>query len=85
MLYLGEQTDRHIIELVALESKRLTEKYNKDFLDCDDLMKITNLGKDNVRAMMHSKGFPLLKVGKRCVVNVSSFADWQIRNTFREV
>lgn len=85
MLYLGEQTDRYMLQLVALESKRLTEKYNKDFLDCDDLMKITNLGKDNVRAMMHSKGFPLLKVGKRCVVNVSSFAYWQIRNTFREV
>ena len=85
MLYLGEQTDRHIIDLVTLETKRLTERYDKDFLDCDDLVKITNLGKDNVRAMMHSKGFPLLKVGKRCVVNVSSFADWQIRNTFKEM
>ena len=32
-------------ELISLEAKRLADRYNKDYLDCEDLMKITGLGK----------------------------------------
>lgn len=33
----------------ALEAKRLAEKYNKDFLSCEDLTAIMGLGTNNVR------------------------------------
>ena len=45
-------------ELISLEAKRLADKYDKDYLDCEDLMKITGLGKGNVRALMNRFDFP---------------------------
>jgi hypothetical protein len=66
-------------DLIEIETKRLSEKYDKDFLDCDDLIKITNLGRDNVRNLMRSKNFPLIKIGKRNVVSVASFVEWTTR------
>ena len=60
----------NVDNLIKAEVDRLTTKYNKDFLDCEDLIKITGLGRDNVRNLMRSKNFPTTKVGKRQVVSV---------------
>ena len=56
-------------ELIEIEVDRLSRKYKKDFLDCEDILKITSLGRDNVRTLMRSEKFPTIKVGKRQVVN----------------
>ena len=66
----------NIDNLIKSEVDRLTTKYNKDFLDCEDLIKITSLGRDNVRNLMRSKNFPTTKVGKRQVVSVLNFVTW---------
>ena len=66
--------------LIKAEVDRLTTKYNKDFLDCEDLIKITGLGRDNVRNLMRSKNFPTTKVGKRQVVSVLNFVTWMTLN-----
>jgi len=50
--------------LIQCEVTRISQKYNKDFLDCEDIMKITGLGRDNVRQLLRSKSFPTTKVGK---------------------
>jgi len=71
--------------LISAEAQRLSDKYNKDYLDCADIIKITGLGRDNVSTMMKRKDFPLLKVGKRNIVNIASFVEWQIRQTYKEV
>ena len=63
-------------ELIQAEVDRISTKYNKDFLDCEDLVKITGLGRDNVRSLMRSKNFPTTKVGKRQVVSVLNFVTW---------
>lgn len=63
-------------ELIQAEVDRISTKYNKDFLDCEDLVKITGLGRDNVRNLMRSKTFPTTKVGKRQVVSVLNFVTW---------
>lgn len=63
-------------ELIQNEVNRISLKYNKDFLDCEDLIKITGLGRDNVRNLMRSKTFPTTKVGKRQVVSVLNFVIW---------
>jgi predicted DNA-binding transcriptional regulator AlpA len=65
-------------ELIALETKRIAEKFNKEYLDCKDLIQATGLGRDNVRQMMNSKDFPLLTIGKRQVVSILNFVVWQI-------
>lgn len=65
-------------ELIAEETKRLCEKYDKSFFDCEDLVKVTGLGRDNVRALMQSKAFPVLRVGNRIVVSILSFVTWQM-------
>ena len=63
-------------ELIQSEVNRISLKYGKDFLDCEDLIKITGLGRDNVRNLMRSKTFPTTKVGKRQVVSVLNFVTW---------
>ena len=66
--------------LIQSETQRISIKYNKDFLDCDDLIKITGLGRDNVRNLLRSKSFPTTKVGKRQVVSVLNFVTWLMLN-----
>lgn len=63
-------------ELIQNEVNRISLKYSKDFLDCEDLVKITGLGRDNVRNLMRRKNFPTTKVGKRQVVSVLNFVTW---------
>ena len=76
----------NINELIQNEVNRISLKYNKDFLDCEDLIKITGLGRDNVRNLMRSKNFPTTKVGKRQVVSVLNFVRWiTINNAQSEV
>ena len=73
-------------ELIQNEVNRISLKYGKDFLDCEDLIKITGLGRDNVRTLMRSKNFPTTKVGKRQVVSVLNFVTWlTINNNKSEV
>ena len=67
----------NIENLIQNEVERISTKYNKDFLDCEDLIKITGLGRDNVRNLLRSKNFPTTKVGKRQVVSVLNFVTWQ--------
>ena len=67
--------------LIQNEVERISTKYNKDFLDCEDLIKITGLGRDNVRNLLRSENFPTTKVGKRQVVSVLNFVTWQIMNS----
>ena len=72
--------------LIEKEVERISTKYEKDFLDCEDLIKITGLGRDNVRNLLRSKSFPTTKVGKRQVVSVLNFVTWQVmKNPLREV
>lgn len=39
-------------------------------------MKITGLGKGNVRALMNRFDFPTTTIGRRKVISVLSFARW---------
>lgn len=66
--------------LIQNEVERISTKYNKDFLDCEDLIKITGLGRDSVRNLLRSKNFPTTKVGKRQVVSVLNFVTWLTLN-----
>ena len=64
--------------LIADEVSRLTSKYGKSFLGCENLIELTGLGRDNVRALMRSKAFPVTKVGNRQVVSILAFVAWQV-------
>ena len=74
------QNTINLNELIQSEVNRISLKYGKDFLDCEDLIKITGLGRDNVRNLMRSKTFPTTKVGKRHVVSVLNFVTWLTLN-----
>ena len=63
----------------AFEARRLAEKYGKDFLTCEDIVKITGLGKNNVRELMRSDAFPYIHVGNRKAVSVIAFALWSLK------
>lgn len=71
----------NIEQLVADEVKRLSLQFGKSFLDCEDIISLTGLGRDNVRALMRSRRFPVVKVGKRQVVSILNFVTWQINET----
>ena len=62
----------------ALEAKRLSEKYGKDFFDCEDLIEILGIGRDNVRNLMRSKDFPAKTIGNRKVVSAIAFTTWAL-------
>ena len=85
-MIINNNKQLNIDNLIKSEVDRLTTKYNKDFLDCEDLIKITGLGRDNVRNLMRSKNFPTTKVGKRQVVSVLNFVTWiTLNNNTSEV
>lgn len=65
--------------LINTETERLANKLGKSFLDCDDIVSLTGLGRDNVRSLMHSNSFPVVKVGNRQVVSILAFVTWQMR------
>ena len=73
-------TNININDLIQNEVNRISLKYGKDFLDCEYLIKITGLGRDNVRTLLRSKDFPTTKVGKRQVVSVLNFVTWLTLN-----
>jgi predicted DNA-binding transcriptional regulator AlpA len=73
-------TKLNIEKIIASEASRLASKYNKDYLNHKDLIEITGLGRDNVRAMMKRSDFPLMTIGKRQVVSVVAFVTWMITN-----
>ena len=70
--------DIKLEKLIEIETKRLSYRYGKDFFNCKDLMEITGLGRDNVRTLMNSVGFPITKVGNRRVVSIINFAKWLV-------
>ena len=70
----------NIEQLIADEVKRLSTQFGKSFLDCENLIELTGLGRDNVRALMHSKAFPVTKVGNRQVVSILALVAWQVNS-----
>lgn len=79
-MILNNNNGLNINNLIQSETERISQKYGKDFLDCEDLIKITGLGRDNVRNLLRIKSFPTTKVGKRQVVSVLNFVTWLILN-----
>jgi hypothetical protein len=65
----------------ALEAKRLSEKYDKDYFSCDDLIKILGVGKNNIRQLLNSDAFPTVEIGNRRVVSVIAFSMWSLTHT----
>ena len=63
----------------AIEARRLAEKYSKDFLDCDDLVQIMGVGRNNIRQLLNSDSFPTVEIGNRKVVSVVAFALWSVK------
>lgn len=78
MRMIRNNSSINIEQLVADEVKRLSAQFGKSFLDCEDIIKLTGLGRDNVRTLMRSRRFPVVKVGKRQVVSILNFVTWQI-------
>lgn len=65
--------------LINTETERLANKLGKSFLDCEDIVRLTGLGRDNARSLMHNHSFPVVKVGNRQVVSILAFVTWQMR------
>ena len=49
MRYYNSEQNLNIEQLISAEVKRLSEKYGKSYLDCEELIELTGLGRDNVR------------------------------------
>jgi len=65
----------------ALEARRLSEKYGKDYLNCDDVVSIMGIGKNNARQLFNSSNFPTVEIGNRKVVSVIAFALWSLQDS----
>lgn len=69
-----------IEKIIADETKRITELVGKSFLDCEDIIRLTGLGRENVLRLMHSHAFPTRVVGRRRIVSVAAFVLWEVTN-----
>lgn len=76
--FTGDTIIADDVVAAAMEARCLSEKYGKDFLDCDDLVMVLGVGKNNARDIMRSNGFPTITIGNRKVVSVLSFAMWSL-------
>jgi len=65
----------------ALEARRLAEKYGKDYLNCEDLVSIMGIGKNNARQLLNTSNFPTIEIGNRKVVSVIAFALWSLKDS----
>ena len=65
----------------ALEARRLSEKYGKDYLNCDDIVSIMGIGKNNARQLLNASEFPTIEIGNRKVVSVIAFALWSLKDS----
>ena len=70
----------NIEQLIADEVKRLSTQFGKSFLDCENLIELTGFYRSLMRALMHSKAFPVTKVGNRQVVSILAFVAWQVNS-----
>jgi hypothetical protein len=64
---------------IAMEARRLAEKYQKDTFECSDLPQILNVGNDNARSLMNSEDFPSIRIGGRVVVPALALAAWMVK------
>ena len=71
-------------KIIVDEIKRITDEFHKSFLDCEDIMRLTGLGRENVRNLMRSKSFPTQVVGRRKIVSVSNFVLWFMENNYAQ-
>ena len=51
------------------------------FLNAKILAKVLGIAPSSAYELMHEKGFPVLKVGNRLLVEKSKFKEWIERNT----
>lgn len=80
---MAEQIKNALPELgvaAAIEARRLSKKYGKDFLTCEDLVSIMGVGTNNIRQLMCSDSFPVITIGNRKVVSVLAFTLWSMRS-----
>jgi len=68
------------IDLIAIETRRLAEQHGKSFFDCEDIVKLTGLGRDNVRRLINSNALPVIRVGNRKVVSIINFVSWSLNH-----
>lgn len=68
------------IALIKTETERLTSKYGKSFLCCEELAAELSIGRDNARKLMNNIYFPTVKIGHRKVVSIVGFVAWIFEN-----
>ncbi|MCL2190166.1 MAG: hypothetical protein FWB87_15550 [Defluviitaleaceae bacterium] len=64
---------------VAMEARRLAEKYGKDYFDAEDLTKIIGVGMNNARQLFCDIDFPTIQIGNRKVVSSIALALWSLK------
>lgn len=56
---------------------------NKEILKTKDLKEMLGIGDTTVYKLMHSKGFPSIKIGRRFFVLKEDFMEWTRENRFK--
>ena len=78
--FKDNKTELNRERLIADETARISWRYGKSFLDCDDLVKLTGLGRDNVRALMRSKAFSRDQGRKPSGRQCAGVVAWQVNS-----
>jgi len=71
-----ENKNIDVTALIQAEVNRISTKYNKDFLECEDLMQIMIVGRNNICQLARNASFPTTNISNRKVVSVLNFVTW---------
>lgn len=61
------------------------ENNEKMILTIEDLMRLLGIGRNKAYALMHSSGFPCMRVGRTYFITKKNLLKWLENNTGKEV
>jgi len=71
--------------VMTLDYDDIEPANHRTVLRVPDLMEYLGIGRDAAYALMRSKTFPSIKLGKVYIVTVTELEKWLERNTGREI
>ena len=71
--------------VIALDNNDFEPTEHRTVLRVPDLMEYLGIGRDAAYALMRSKTFPSIRLGKTYIVTITELERWLERNAGREI
>lgn len=59
-----------------MENFTLATTEDSEYMTVEDVQKMLRISRTSVYALIHVDGFPMLKIGRRCIIPRKEFLSW---------